>query len=52
MFVFFGKSVIYTYNVGFPINFVMAPGDRSKLRMVANMEEYANKYNSIQSGVF
>ena len=46
------SSVIYTYNVGFPLNFFMPLIASSRLRMTAYVAEYVNQYNSIQSSIF
>ena len=47
-----GSSVIYTYNVGFPLNFFMPLGASSRWRMTAYVAEYVNQYDSIQSSIF
>ena len=45
------SSVIYTYNVGFPLNFVIALSASSRLRTM-DLAEYVIKYNCVQSSVF
>lgn len=44
-------NTITTYNIGFPLNFVMPLGDAGRLRMIMNVMEYVNKYSSIKCSI-